>query len=246
MKHCKNCGRELHDSFCSHCGQHTKTERITFSYLCHELVHLFTHIEKGFLFTSLRMIRFPGKTVKDFIEGRRKNYQPPISYFLIWITIYILFLFWIEKVFGENKVINYKEYFGPAITTKFAITHLSIVLTAVIPFQALYLYLLVTKKTYNYFETMVATIYSLGTVILVFAVIALLIHTVSPAPLDLRISDLLKVLYLVWFTFNLVKLFPVNLKFIRALAFIILAFGTFTLWRLYGFPEIVSWFHLKK
>lgn len=249
MKHCKNCGETLHDLYFSHCGQKARVGRITIIYLWKDIFHFFTHFEKGFLFTSLQMLQSPGKTITRFINGKRKSYQPPVSYFLIWTTLFILFLYWIEKVYGENNVINYRDYFGPGATTRFAISHLSIVLTVIMPFQALYLYLLVTKKVYNYFETMVATIYSLGTVILlqfVFAAGSVLIHTVSSATIDLRLSDFLKVLYLIWFVFDLVKLFPVNFKWIRGLAFLILAFGTFTVWRLYGLPAFINWFLLKQ
>ena len=219
-------------------------ERITFHYISHEIFHFFSHIEKGFVFTSLHMIYDPGRTIKNFIDGKRKKYQPPVSYFLIWTTIYILFLLGLEKYFGENMVINYKEYFGPAATTKFAISHLSFVLTVVIPFQALYLYALVTKNVFNYFESMVAAIYSLGTIILfqfVFAVFALLLHLAGSLQVDLRFSDSFKILYLVWFIADFIKLFPVKLKFPRAVLFLILAFGTFTLWRLYGVPAFLNW-----
>src|SRR3982751_4499342 len=129
MNRCKNCGTPLQGVYCSHCGQSAKTERITFSFLVYEVFHFFSHMEKGFLFTSFRLIAAPGKTAIDFIEGRRKKYQSPVSYFLIWITIYLVTLFLFEKFFGENQIITYKEYFGPLTTTKFAIRHLSFVLT---------------------------------------------------------------------------------------------------------------------
>lgn len=244
MNHCKNCGKELHDLFCCHCGQKAHMQRITISYIWQEIFHFFSHMEKGFLYTSLKMVVAPGITVKNFIEGKRRNYQPPVSYFLIWTTIYILLLYGVEKIFGENMVINYKEYFGPAAVTKFAISNLSIVLTIVIPFNALYLFLLVTKGSYNYFESIVATIYALGTIILLqfaFVMAALLIHSISHAAVDLRISDSLKILYIGWFIISFIKLFPVKAKPVRVLVFLILAFGTFTLWRLYGFPQFVNW-----
>lgn len=231
--------------FCSHCGQKANVDRITFSYLWHEVIHFFLHIEKGFLFTSLLMLRSPGKTAKNFIDGKRKGYQSPISFFLIWITIYILFLYLVEKMFGENVAINYKEYFGPTATTKFAITHLGFVLMIIIPFQALYLFVLVTNGFYNYFETMVASIYSLGTIVLlqfVFALFAVIIYAISSISVNLGVSDLLKVLYLMWFISDLIKLFSVKKKLLRAIAFTMLAFGTFTIWRVYGFPAIANWF----
>ena len=248
MEYCKNCGTKLCDVYCSHCGQKAAAERITVRYVFHEFFHFFTHVEHGFLYTSWQLLIKPGKTVKEFIDGKRKIHQSLVSYFLIWTTIYILFLYWIEKFFGENVAINYKQYFGPDATTRFAMSHLSIVLIVVMPFQTLYLYLLVTRKQYYYFETLVATIYSLGTVILlqfVFALGAVLIHLLTGATADLRVSDAFKIIYISWFIFDVIKLFPVNYKFLRAVVFIILAFGTFTLWRMYALPAVIDWLFLK-
>lgn len=243
MIRCKNCGYPLRDLYCGHCGQKADTGKINFSFLCRELFHFVTHLEKGFLYTSFQMVIHPGQTAKNYIDGKRKNYQSPISYFLIWTTIFILFLYLIEKIFGYNAVINYQDYFGPAAATRVAISNLSIVLTVVIPFQALYLFLLVTRKSYNYYETMVATFYSLGTIIqfqFVFAIFALIHYLLYSGNVDLQISDTFKILYLVWFILDSIRLYSVKYKFVRATVFIALAFGTFTLWRLYGFPVFMK------
>src|SRR5664279_5814613 len=82
----------------------------------------------------------------------------------------------IEKIFGYNAVINYGDYFGPAADTRMAISNL----------------LLVTRKSYNYFETLVATIYSLGTIIpfqFLFALFALIYHIAYSGTVDLQVSD---------------------------------------------------------
>jgi len=213
MKHCKNCGRPVHDVYCSHCGQKISLGRISLSYLWEELFHFFTHIDKGFLFTAWKMIVAPGSTPKEFVSGKRKIYQSPISYFLIWITVYILFLYWLEKIFGQDQVISYKDYFGAG--TRAAISHLAIVLAIVIPFQAVYLWLLVSWREYNYFETMVATIYVLGTIIMLqffFALISLLLFALGVKSINLKISDLLKILYLAWLILHYVQLFQVKMK----------------------------------
>jgi hypothetical protein len=245
MKHCKNCGHAVQGLYCNHCGQRTDSERINFTFLSKEVFHFFTHLETGFVYTSLQMVIRPGLTFKNFIEGKRKKYQAPISYFLIWITIFVFFLFLIEKIYGPDKVIEYAGYFGPGSDSRMAISNLGIVLMFVIPFQALYLYLLVTKRLYNYFETMVATIYSLGTVILfqfVFAVCATVYYLIFSRSVSLQISDSFKIIYLIWFITDTIRLFHMNHTFIRAMSFIILAFGTFTLWRLYGLPASIGIF----
>jgi len=116
------------------------------------------------------------------------------------------------------------------------------------PFLALYLWLLITRKQYYYFETMIVIIFVFGTVILlqfVFTVCAVIVHLLNDVSVDLLISDVLKISYTIWFTFDFVKLFPLKHKFIRAAAYIILAFGTLTLWRIYALPPIIHLFFLK-
>jgi hypothetical protein len=156
----------------------------------------------------------------------------------------LLLLYIVEKIFGENVVIDYKEYFGPSSTTKYAVSHLSFVLLVVIPFQALYFYWLVAWKKYNYFECFVVAMYYLGTVILLqcaFVLLAIIIHPLTGASAALIYSDPLKILYLAWAVTDTIKLFRVKNKIIRIVLFAILAFGTFTVWRLYGVPAIIEW-----
>ena len=245
MKVCKNCGAKVNDIFCGHCGERAETERITFHYIWHGLVHFFTHAEKGFLFTSWQMLVAPGKTVKNFIEGKRRNYQSPISYYLIWNAVYILLLYIVGRSFGMNKVVNFTDYFGPSEKTQYALSHLNIVLTALLPFQALYVYLIHVHGVYNYFESMVAVFYAIGTVLILqfaFVVFTIPVSLVGGVSTDIRLSDILKVLYIGWFMIDFVKQLPVKHKFIRAMTVMLLAFGTFTAWRLYVFPTIAEWF----
>ncbi len=111
MEYCKNCGLPVKDLYCSHCGQKANPDKIDFSFLCREVFYFFTHLKKGFLFTSYQMVIRPGETAKNFIDGRRKNYQSPISYFLIWTTLFILFLYGMERIFGGQYCYQIQELF---------------------------------------------------------------------------------------------------------------------------------------
>lgn len=191
------------------------------------------------------MLVAPGHTVINFIKGRRKNYQPPISYYLIWIGIYILALYSTEKFFGEDKVISFVGYFGPEEKTKYAISHMNIVLTVQLLFQALYVYLVLAYRIYNYFEALVAVLYSIGTILLlqfVFVIMGISFYLLSGISMNIRITDILKVLYIGWFMFDFTKLLPVKYKFMRAMVVMILAFGTFTVWKLFVFPKVAELF----
>jgi Protein of unknown function (DUF3667) len=247
MKICKNCGKKSEGSYCSHCGQKMAVERIDLQYVLHEIFHFFTHLEKGFIFTTIRLLSDPGTTVMNYLGGKRKPYQPPVSYFLVWITIYLLSLYGLERIFGENMVINYEDYFGPGATTRYAISHLSIVLTTIMPFHALYIYLLATRSRLNYFETLVAVIYALGTIIalqFLFVLAASLNYLLSGNSIALIYSDLFKIGYIIWLVYSLAKHFTLNFKPLRMILIVILMFGTFTLWRTALLPRLLEWLQI--
>jgi hypothetical protein len=219
--HCKNCGNIVHHKYCPHCGQKASVERITFHFLWHQLFHFFTHLEKGFLFTSVGMLLRPGKTVNEYIRGKRIIYQPPVSYFLVWIAIYALMLYLVKETFGEGAVIDYKNYFGSDVSTQYAINHLGIVLSILLPVFAFYIYLLTGTRLFNYAESLVVVLYVLGTIILAQAIF---------------------VIYLFWFGFSFMKQQPLKNRFLRAIFFTLLCFGSFTLWRMIIYPQLSARF----
>jgi len=245
MEICKNCGKPIEHDYCGYCGQEADIERITFTYLWHDLFHFFTHIEKGFVYTTIRMLVSPGKVVIEYVDGKRKKYQTPISYFLIWTSIFILTLYLFVKTFGEKSVIDYNNYFGPGLDTTFAISNLSLMLAIIVPIQALHLFLVIMRPKYNYFESLVMAVYAVGTIIclqFVFALLSLLMFSFLHHPVDLRYSDIFKVGFLFWYTWSVLRNMSVKNKLMRGLVFLILAVATFTLWRLFGVPWIASMF----
>jgi hypothetical protein len=83
---CLNCGTALTDKYCPHCGQKASVERISWHHFLHEVIHFFTHIEKGFFATTILLITRPGLLNKNYLDGKRKAYHKPISFLLIWIS----------------------------------------------------------------------------------------------------------------------------------------------------------------
>ncbi|MES2828257.1 MAG: DUF3667 domain-containing protein [Bacteroidota bacterium] len=77
--------------FCSTCGQSTHNPiRITLGHIFHEVVHVVTHTDKGFFFLIKELVVQPGKTIKEFLSGKRKKYFSPFSFFFIIIGLYVL------------------------------------------------------------------------------------------------------------------------------------------------------------
>lgn len=240
---CKNCGAKTEGTYCNRCGQKLASERISFNYIWHEVVHFFTHAEKGFFYTSSQLIKGPGHVIRDFIHGKRKIYQKPVSYFLIWIGLYSIILYLLKSRFGENTVISFAEYFGPGRSTEFAISHLNIVLTLLLPLQAIYVYFLLMFGKYNYVEALVAVLYTIGTLILfqtLFVVLGFVYYLVTGNSVSILWSDIFKAVYVIWALIDLAKVLSLKGKFIRVITTIALMMGTFTSWRLYISPYFTN------
>ena len=83
---CHNCHTILkeEDNFCPHCGQENHDLKVPLGHLAFEVFEGFTHFDTKFYNTMVAIFLYPGKITKDFLEGRRGRYVPPIRlYFLI-------------------------------------------------------------------------------------------------------------------------------------------------------------------
>lgn len=80
----------MQGNFCSNCGQKAETHRITFKHVIHELIHAFTHTDKGFFLLIKSLITKPGIVAKEYLEGKRKKYFNPLSFLVITAALHFL------------------------------------------------------------------------------------------------------------------------------------------------------------
>ncbi|MDB5224056.1 MAG: hypothetical protein JWN83_2723 [Chitinophagaceae bacterium] len=97
---CKNCNAPVTGVYCSKCGQKASTSRFTFTSLIHEIVHSFTHIERGFLYTSIQLFIHPGRVINGYLTGKRVNYHKPFGLYFIWVAIFLLVDNFLKKQAG--------------------------------------------------------------------------------------------------------------------------------------------------
>ena len=84
---CCNCDNHFIGDYCNKCGQKT-THRITMGHLGRDVIHSFTHTDKGFFHLLIKMFVKPGVVAREYIaEGKRKRYFTPFEYILIVGTI---------------------------------------------------------------------------------------------------------------------------------------------------------------
>lgn len=164
---CKSCGHSGTGKYCTHCGQLLEVKRITFSGLLHDIVHFFTHIEKGFGYTLKQLIIAPGHMQRSYIEGKRNIHQKPFSLFFICATITALTRYWVL-----SAIIR---YYGADITAEAAFFHEYMVLTysALVPVYTLITYLLFYQSKYNYVEIGVMMLYTLSFIFLASSIITI-------------------------------------------------------------------------
>lgn len=89
---CLNCNYQFKasENYCPNCGQENHDLKIPFTHLIEELLEGFFHFE-GKVFNTLKVLfTRPGKLTKDFVEGKRVAYVPPIRLYIF--TSFVFFL----------------------------------------------------------------------------------------------------------------------------------------------------------
>jgi hypothetical protein len=91
MINCKNCSFELNkqDSFCKACGAKVIRDRITIKSLFSNLL-LALGWDSNFFTTLKHLLYKPQIVLKDYINGTRKKYADPFSFFAIILAISLL------------------------------------------------------------------------------------------------------------------------------------------------------------
>ena len=103
---CHNCHTVLsvETNFCPHCGQENHDLKVPVGHLAFEVFEGFTHFDTKFYNTMRSIFLYPGRITKDFLEGRRGRYVPPVRlYFLI------SFIFFLALDKMVDKAINDKD-----------------------------------------------------------------------------------------------------------------------------------------
>jgi hypothetical protein len=97
---CLNCGTELKGPFCYFCGQPDRNFMRFFPALLRDLMEDLLDLDSRFIRTLKPLLFKPGKLTRDYMEGRRFRYAPPMR---IYIFSSILF-FLLAAVLSSNSV----------------------------------------------------------------------------------------------------------------------------------------------
>jgi len=172
--HCTNCGRQLNPDFkiCPECGQKIKIHRFNIGHILHELLHAFTHADKGAFHLLKELVIRPGIVLEEYIvEGKRKKYFNPFTLLLI-VLGFSVFMNSIFHPFQKNQYITQEQLAkanteakkavyqrmveGQAKVNEFMEKRTNIMTFITAPFMALAFWLVFKGKRLNYAEHLVA------------------------------------------------------------------------------------------
>jgi len=88
--YCKNCENEIKDNYCSICGQKTTVNKVTFKETLQDLVDAFFSVDAPLLTTLKMLVINPGRLFNEYLNGKRKKYYRPVTFFILMTVIYLV------------------------------------------------------------------------------------------------------------------------------------------------------------
>lgn len=89
---CLNCSTELKGPFCYYCGQPDRNFMRFFPALLRDLMEDLLDLDSRFMRTIKPLLFKPGKLTRDYMQGRRFRYAPPMRLYIFSSIIFFLLL----------------------------------------------------------------------------------------------------------------------------------------------------------
>jgi len=111
---CLNCGTVLQGPFCHYCGQPDRNFLRFFPVLLRELMEDFLDFDSRFIRTMKPLLFKPGKLTRDYLDGRRFRYTPPLR---LYIFSSIACFFLAALLADDTILVNLKDSEGEDTAT---------------------------------------------------------------------------------------------------------------------------------
>ncbi|MBC7903398.1 MAG: DUF3667 domain-containing protein [Gemmatimonadaceae bacterium] len=170
---CLNCFSPILPAqrFCSDCGQKTDTHRLTMGHIGHDVLHAFTHTDKGMFHLIKALAINPGTVAREYVEGARKKYFNPFSFLILVTAIATILASSFNLVTGSTRK-------DPV--SVFLDKHYNLLIFLNTPIIAFFSWLLFRKSRKNFAEFLVMAAYATGERTVFFALIVVPLHIIFP------------------------------------------------------------------
>ena len=224
---CLNCGAPIQENFCPKCGQKKGVHKITWKFLFKEITHFFTHLEKAFIRSTLKMWSNPGHFVKTYLNGQRKDKQSPVSFLVVWAAVFYLTRETLVHLFDyKMETINTFSFINEEAALYYFkhVTYLTIVFIPV--WAAISWYIGGLFRRINYPEAILIHFYSYSIFFQLLSLITVLCGLIFRMNI---MSNTINNVYIVaanmnglWLNYSIQKAYAVKYKIIRSFAIVII------------------------
>lgn len=179
---CKNCDQTVSENFCPRCGQNTNVEKITLPNFLNDLSGSIFQIDRGFFFSIKELFLRPGHSIKEYINGKRKNHFKPVAYALTLSTIYFLLSQLVESntfindaITGFSNVSNGSEIDSRQLETlTWFAENYAYSMLLLLPMYTLVSYVAFLGSGFNYLEHFVLNAYITGQQAILYSISSIL------------------------------------------------------------------------
>ncbi|WP_296384349.1 DUF3667 domain-containing protein [Winogradskyella sp.] len=185
---CKNCHTKLleQDDYCKSCGGKVIRNRLSFKNLFEHLSETFFNYDNKLLRTFTQLFKQPEDVINSYINGVRKKYINPISFFGLALTLSGLSIFIIKKFYMQY--LDFSSLFeGIKVsqdifnaTSSNALEYNSLFYSFLIPLFALISWVVFLDKKYNLTEHIIIYLYSMSLLSIIAVFVAQIVLIIVP------------------------------------------------------------------
>lgn len=96
-KTCLNCGHEVPERFCTHCGQENTEPHETFGHLASHFFQDITHYDSKAWVTIRDLLFKPGLLTKLYMSGKRQSFVNPVRMYIFISFVFFLVMALVQK-----------------------------------------------------------------------------------------------------------------------------------------------------
>lgn len=184
---CKNCHTLLNEGadYCHKCGGRVIRNRLTLKNLFEHISETFFNYDNKLLRTCFALITNPSDVIDGYINGVRKKYVNPLSFFGLSLTLSGISIFIVQKFYIEE--IDFSKFLyddrGAESLNKImegALEYNAILYSVLIPLFAFISWLVFLNKKYNYTEHIVLFFYTMSMFSMISVVVTQILLLIDP------------------------------------------------------------------
>src|SRR6185437_9269963 len=108
---CANCGAPVTRHYCAECGQRVEHSLHSLWHFIGEVAEDLTHADSRIWRTMSALVLKPGFLTREFLDGRRVSYLPPLRLYLVLSVIYFL----VPTLLHEHTTFRLVDHSGNSI-----------------------------------------------------------------------------------------------------------------------------------